>query len=54
MVEADGMFEHDDVDRVLLYRLASVLAVFGKPVSLLPDNHDLLDPGAVSKHPCWE
>lgn len=46
-------FEDNGVDRLLVQRVADVLARFPRDVYLLPGNHDPLVPGSVWDHPAW-
>ncbi len=50
---AGDTFEDNGVDGVLVQRTADVLAGAGRPVYLLPGNHDPLGPGSVWEHPAW-
>ncbi len=51
---AGDTFEDSGVDRVLVQKVADILAGFGGPVYLIPGNHDPLVPGAVWDHPAWK
>lgn len=51
---AGDTFEDSGVDRVLIQKVADVLAVFAGPVYVLPGNHDPLVPGSVWEHPAWK
>jgi len=51
---AGDTFEDNGVDRVLVQRVADILAGFGGPVCVIPGNHDPLVPGAVWDHPAWK
>src|SRR4051812_47259196 len=53
MVVAGDTFEDNGVERLLVQKAADILASFGKPVFLLPGNHDPLVPGSVWEHPAW-
>lgn len=46
-------FEDNGVDRILVQKVADVLAGFGGPVYVIPGNHDPLVPGSVWEHPAW-
>lgn len=50
---AGDTFEDNGVDRVLVQRVADILAEFGGPVYVIPGNHDPLIPGSVWDHPAW-
>ena len=41
------------IDRVLVQKVADVLAAFAGPVYIIPGNHDPLVPGSVWEHPAW-
>jgi len=51
---AGDTFEDSGVDRVLVQKVADILAGFGGPVYLIPGNHDPLVPGSVWEHPAWK
>ena len=51
---AGDTFEDNAVDRVLVQRVADILAAFGSPVFIIPGNHDPLAPGSVWEHPAWK
>ncbi len=51
---AGDTFEDNGVDRVLVQKVADILAGFGGPVYVIPGNHDPLVPGAVWDHPAWK
>jgi len=53
VVLAGDTFEDNAVDRVLVQRVADVLAAFPVPVFVLPGNHDPLVPGSVFDLPAW-
>ncbi len=50
---AGDTFEDNGVDRVLVQRVADILAEFAGPVYVIPGNHDPLVPGSVWEHPAW-
>ncbi len=50
---AGDTFEDNGVESVLVQRTADLLARAGRPVYLLPGNHDPLGPGSVWEHPAW-
>lgn len=47
-------FEDNAVDRVLVQRVADILAAFAGSVFIIPGNHDPLVPGSVWEHPAWK
>jgi DNA repair exonuclease SbcCD nuclease subunit len=51
---AGDTFEDNAVDRVLVQKVADILASFGGPVYLIAGNHDPLVPGSVWDHPAWK
>jgi DNA repair exonuclease SbcCD nuclease subunit len=53
LVSADT-FEDNGVDRVLVQKVADILAGFSGPVYVIPGNHDPLVPGSVWDHPAWK
>ncbi|MCI0587998.1 MAG: DNA repair exonuclease [Planctomycetes bacterium] len=50
---AGDTFEDNAVGRVLVQKVADILAEAGKPVYVIPGNHDPLVPGSVWGHPVW-
>ncbi len=50
---AGDTFEDNGVDRVLVQKVADILADFAGPVYVIPGNHDPLVPGSVWEHPAW-
>ena len=50
---AGDVFEDNGVDRVLVQKVADILADFAGPVYVIPGNHDPLVPGSVWEHPVW-
>ncbi len=50
---AGDTFEDNGVDRVLVQKVADILAEFAGPVYVIPGNHDPLVPGSVWEHPAW-
>jgi DNA repair exonuclease SbcCD nuclease subunit len=50
---AGDTFEHNAVDRVLVQRISDILAAFGRPVFIIPGNHDPFVPGSVWEHSSW-
>ena len=50
---AGDTFETNDVDRILVRKVAELLAEAPCPVYILPGNHDPLLPGSVWEHPVW-
>lgn len=53
MLIAGDIFEDNGVDRVLVQKVADILAGFASPVYVIPGNHDPLTPGSVWEHPVW-
>jgi DNA repair exonuclease SbcCD nuclease subunit len=51
---AGDTFEDNAVDRVLVQKIADVLAAFPGPVYITPGNHDPLVPGSVWEHAAWK
>lgn len=51
---AGDMFEDNAVDRSLIRQTGEILKSFGKPVFIIPGNHDPLAPGSVWEHPVWK
>ena len=54
MLVAGDMFEDNGVERVLVQKVADILATAGMPVFVIPGNHDPFVPGSVWEHPAWE
>lgn len=54
LVVAGDAFEDNAIDRVLVQKIADALAVFDRPVYLIPGNHDPLVPGSLWYHPAWK
>jgi len=54
IVVAGDTFEDNGVERVLIQRVADILASFGGPVYIIPGNHDPFVPGSVWEHPAWK
>ncbi len=54
MLVAGDMFEDNGVERVLVQKVADILATAGMPVFVIPGNHDPCVPGSVWEHPAWE
>ena len=50
---AGDMFEDNAVDRSLVRKVGEILKSFGRPVFLIPGNHDPLVPGSVWEHSVW-
>jgi len=53
ILSAGDLFEDNAVDRVVVQKVADILASFEGPVYLLPGNHDPIVPGSVWEHPAW-
>lgn len=51
---AGDMFEDNAVDRSLVRKTGEILKSFGKPVFIIPGNHDPLVPGSVWEHSVWK
>lgn len=51
---AGDMFEDNAVDRSLVRQTGEILESFGKPVFIIPGNHDPLVPGSVWEHSVWK
>lgn len=54
LIIAGDTFEHNAIDRVLVQRTADILAGFGRPVFVIPGNHDPAVPGSVWEHAAWK
>ncbi len=54
IIVAGDTFEDNAVDRVLVQKVADLLASFGGPVYMIPGNHDPLVPGSVWEHAAWQ
>ncbi|MCX7426722.1 MAG: DNA repair exonuclease [Planctomycetia bacterium] len=50
---AGDTFEDNAIERVLVQKVADLLAEFAGPVYVIPGNHDPLVPGSVWEHPAW-
>jgi DNA repair exonuclease SbcCD nuclease subunit len=53
LLVAGDAFEDNAIDRVLVQKIADLLAAFGGPVYLIPGNHDPFVPGSLWHHPAW-
>ena len=53
LLVAGDTFEHNAVERVSVQAVGDILARFGRPVYIIPGNHDPLSPGSVWEHPVW-
>ena len=51
---AGDVFENNGIERVLVQKVADIMAEFGVPVYIIPGNHDPLMPGSVWEHPAWK
>jgi len=51
---AGDVFEHNGVSRVAVREVARLLGSAGRPVYLIPGNHDPREPGSVWEDPAWE
>ncbi|MFA4836889.1 MAG: DNA repair exonuclease [Dehalococcoidia bacterium] len=54
IVVAGDTFENNGVDRVLVQKVADILASANMAVFVIPGNHDPLVPGSVWEHPAWK
>jgi DNA repair exonuclease SbcCD nuclease subunit len=54
LLVAGDLFEDNAVDRVLVQKVADILNSFGRPVFIIPGNHDPFVPGSVWEHPAWK
>ena len=54
MLVAGDIFEDNGVNRVLVQKVADILADSNVPVYVIPGNHDPLVPGSVWDHPVWK
>ena len=50
---AGDLFESNGIARVWVQRIADLLASAGRPVYIIPGNHDALEPGSVWEHAAW-
>jgi len=50
---AGDMFDDNGVDRILIQKIADILAGYHLPVYIIPGNHDPFVPGSVWEHPAW-
>jgi DNA repair exonuclease SbcCD nuclease subunit len=53
LLVAGDTFEDNAVDRVLIQKVADILASAQRPVYIIPGNHDPLVPGSVWQHASW-
>jgi DNA repair exonuclease SbcCD nuclease subunit len=51
---AGDTFESNDIDRAAIQKIGDILATFGRPVYVLPGNHDPLEIGSVWEHDVWK
>ncbi len=51
---AGDTFEDNGVDRILVQKIADILAKSKTPIYIIPGNHDPLVPGSVWDHPVWK
>ena len=51
---AGDMFEDNAINRSLVRKVGEILKSFGKPVFIIPGNHDPLAPGSVWEHLVWK
>ncbi len=50
---AGDVFEHNGVSRVAVREVARLLGSAGRPVYVIPGNHDPREPGSVWEDPAW-
>jgi DNA repair exonuclease SbcCD nuclease subunit len=50
---AGDTFEHNAIDRVTVAEVACILGAAGRPVFVIPGNHDPAVTGSVWEDPCW-
>ncbi|HPW18730.1 MAG TPA: DNA repair exonuclease [Candidatus Aminicenantes bacterium] len=50
---AGDVFEDNGVDRFLILKVVQILGGAGRPVLMIPGNHDPFVPGSVWHHPAW-
>ena len=53
LLVAGDTFEDNAVDRVLIQKVADILAGAQRPVYIIPGNHDPFVPGSVWQHASW-
>jgi DNA repair exonuclease SbcCD nuclease subunit len=51
---AGDLFEDNGVDRTLVLKTVDILESFGRPVFIIPGNHDPLVPGSIWAHSAWK
>ena len=51
---AGDLFEDNGVDRTLVLKTVDILESFGRPVFIIPGNHDPLVPGSIWSHSAWK
>lgn len=51
---AGDIFEDNAVERILIQRVADILAASDKPIFVIPGNHDPYTPGSIWEHPSWK
>lgn len=50
---AGDVFEDNGIDRLLIHKAVQILSGAGRPVLIIPGNHDPLVPGSVWNHMAW-
>jgi DNA repair exonuclease SbcCD nuclease subunit len=53
LVLAGDTFENNGVDRSMVQKIGDIVAGLGRPVYVLPGNHDPIEIGSVWEHPVW-
>ncbi len=53
VVVAGDLFEDNAVEGILVQQVVDILDGAGRPVYVIPGNHDPLVPGSVWEHPAW-
>ena len=48
------LFEDNAVERILIQRVADIIAASNTLIFIIPGNHDPYTPGSVWKHPAWK
>ena len=54
LILTGDVFEDNAVDRLLVRKVGEILRGFGRPVFIIPGNHDPLVPGSVWEHSVWK
>lgn len=53
IIAAGDIFEHNGVSRDLVHQIAQLWGSCGRPVYVVPGNHDPAGPGSVWENACW-